>query len=132
MDINKMHHHISVAVGILLIVSLPSGSASSQDIWPPEESIAADGFRIDTMTVHRFRNDNWEDSKLEQYLYDDNENLVRKEFFSENNGEWRLTRRETYTTDNGNIVSILKEDKRVNVFHAAEQRSFRYVDGRLT
>lgn len=107
--------------------------ADAQNIWPPESEIAAvAGTRMTSISKERFREGKWEEVNREVFVYDDEGYLIEKHFSSLMGDEWRVTRREKFSYADGVLVGVLKEDKRINVFHPTEQRTYSYDENRLS
>lgn len=119
----------AIVLGLLFLTTM----VEAQDIWPPVDEVApVPGTHIASMVLERHRNGAWEDSKKEDYIYDESGMLVEKIFSSIHDDGWRVTRRERFSYSDTMLVTLLKEDKRVKIFHPSEQRSYAYEDGRLS
>lgn len=114
-------------------ITLVVHPVNGQNIWPPEDVIEAEsGSRLIKVVKERYYNGEWEEVNRETHSYDEGGLLVEKEFYTLFGEEWRVSRREKYSYAEGQLVGVLKEDKRINVFHPTEQRRYSYVDDQLS
>lgn len=120
-------------INLLLLMMLLAQTTMAQE-WPPPDEVseAADGFQQTVKEEFQWRNDAWEAARRQFMRYDEAGRLMEIDYQSWFNVEWRTSRKETFTYEDGLLTEKLTLERVANRLEKRGREVYAYDDeGRL-